>query len=320
VRCWIASKSGGIELVEADAPKPEAGQVLVRFRAAAVTHADAVAIAARPAAKRSGPRPKARPFGLSVVGRVEELGPDVSGMSGGMPVFVSEPPDGAYAELLCVPYRSVTPLPESVRVLAASVLPPLAVAYSAAERGALQPGSVALVIGQGTTGLLLTRVLHHAGARVVAADLSDEKLEIAKTFGAHLCVNVAREPLAERLRAVAPEGAAAVFPAHYDAQNLTEAVHLTAPGGRVVLLSELGVVERFDTRPMTERAVDLLSLPVVGSHAAAPRSRAIRALASREIDAERVVTHRLPLEALPAAAELADGTHPEVVQVVVEAE
>lgn len=313
MRHWVASQAGGVELVEAAAPEAGAGQVLVRFRAAAVTRADVETIISGPGREGAGA------VGLSAVGRVEELGPDVSGMTGGMPVFVMQPPGGAYAEMLCVPFRSITPLPEAIRPLAASVLPSLAVAYSAAERGALSPASVALVVGQGTTGLLLTQVLCRAGARVVAADLSSEKLELARAFGAAECVNVAQEDLAGRLRAIAPEGASAVFPAHYDAQSLTEAVRLAAPGGRVVLLSALGVVERFDTRPMTERAVDLLALPVAGPGAAAPWSRAIRALASQEIAAERVVTHRLPLEALPAAAELADGTHPEVVQVVVEA-
>jgi L-iditol 2-dehydrogenase len=71
-----------------------------------------------------------------------------------------------------------------------AMLEPVNTVLKAVRRLNLLPGDVVLVAGQGPIGLMFTRLLQLAGARVLATDLLEARLRLAKKFGAKWTLNV----------------------------------------------------------------------------------------------------------------------------------
>ena len=108
-----------------------------------------------------------------------------------------EPAGGGYAE-----YVRVMPfvLPGVVKIPAknsfdeGAMLEPVNTVLKAVRRLNLLRGDVVLVAGQGPIGLMFTRLLQLAGARVLATDLLESRLRLAKKFGAKWMLHVVRAP------------------------------------------------------------------------------------------------------------------------------
>jgi len=91
--------------------------------------------------------------------------------------------DGAFAELLAVPAANLHELPDSVRDEDAVFTEPLAAAFEILEQTPVQPGTRAVVLGDGKLGLLVAQVLAQAGARVLAVGRHAAKLAILERCG-----------------------------------------------------------------------------------------------------------------------------------------
>src|SRR5581483_3706763 len=70
------------------------------------------------------------------------------------------------------------------------MLEPVNTVLKAVKRLNLLPGDKGMVAGQGPIGLMFTRILQLQGMRVLAADLLDSRLKLAKKFGAKWILNV----------------------------------------------------------------------------------------------------------------------------------
>jgi L-iditol 2-dehydrogenase len=71
-----------------------------------------------------------------------------------------------------------------------AMLEPVNTVLKAVRRLSLLRGDVVLVAGQGPIGLMFTRLLQLAGARVIATDLLEPRLKLARKFGARWTLNV----------------------------------------------------------------------------------------------------------------------------------
>lgn len=103
--------------------------------------------------------------------------------------------DGGFASHVIVPFKYLCPVPGKVleryslaqlAVIADAVTTP----YQVIKKSGLEAGDFAIVIGVGGIGIygaLLTKIL---GARVLAIDISDEKLSVAKANGADATLNI----------------------------------------------------------------------------------------------------------------------------------
>jgi 2-desacetyl-2-hydroxyethyl bacteriochlorophyllide A dehydrogenase len=187
----------------------------------------------------SGGRSVAYPvtgWGYSEVGEVVECAPDVdaAGLAVGDVVF------GIWG------HRSEAVLPAAAlagRQIPAGVDPVAgvfarvgAVALNAVLAADLHLGETVAIFGQGVIGLLATRLAVLSGARVVAVDAIRPRLDLAGRLGAALTLDAAdgTVPVAEAIKAVAPEGADVAIEISGSYRALHEAVRSTAPGGRVV--------------------------------------------------------------------------------------
>ncbi|ARQ68309.1 NAD(P)-dependent alcohol dehydrogenase [Streptomyces marincola] len=231
------------EVVTVPEPEPGPGQVLLRVAAAGVCHSD-IALMSWPADRFPYPLPLT--LGHEGAGAVAGLGAGVTGLAEGDLVAVYGPQGcgrcakcaegkenyclraaelginppglgapGAMAEYMLVDdARFLVPLdgldPVTTVPLTDAGLTP----YHAIKRSLpkLVPGSTAVVIGAGGLGHVAIQLLRAlTPSRVIALDLSEEKLALARTVGAHDTV-LSGERAADRVRELTGgRGAQAVF-------------------------------------------------------------------------------------------------------------
>ena len=106
--------------------------------------------------------------------------------------------DGAMSEYISVPWTKVIPAP-GISARDCALIEPLSVGFHAVDRGAVTDIDTVLVIGCGMIGLGAVVRAAMRGATVIAADLDDEKLQLAKKLGATYTVNTASGDVHARL-------------------------------------------------------------------------------------------------------------------------
>jgi L-iditol 2-dehydrogenase len=97
--------------------------------------------------------------------------------------------NGAFAELLNVPDHILYRIPENVSFEQASMVEPLAVALHAVNLSGVKLGDTVAVFGSGMIGLCIIQLLKQGGNNVIAIDIIQEKLDMAKDAGADLTLN-----------------------------------------------------------------------------------------------------------------------------------
>jgi L-iditol 2-dehydrogenase len=104
-----------------------------------------------------------------------------------------QPAGGGYAEYVRVmPFvlPGVVKIPAKNSFAEGAMLEPVNTVLKAVRRLSLLRGDVVLVTGQGPIGLMFTRLLQLAGAQVIATDLLEPRLKLARKFGAKWALNV----------------------------------------------------------------------------------------------------------------------------------
>ncbi|WP_170524856.1 Zn-dependent alcohol dehydrogenase [Ruegeria arenilitoris] len=122
---------------------------------------------------------------------------------------------GAFAEKVVVSHRQIVKIPDAMpkdvaSLLSCGVITGVGAAVNSAQ---LRPGQDVVVIGAGGVGLNAIQGARLAGARrIVAVDMTEEKLEIAKEFGAtHGVLATLKEPWKAAYKALGGRGADAVL-------------------------------------------------------------------------------------------------------------
>ena len=243
-RAAVVHDFGGPLTVEQVAPRAlEPGQVRVKVEASGLCHTDIHA------AHGDWPVKPSPPFvpGHEGVGIVDELGPGVTEVAVGdrvaMPWLgyacgtcdycvsgwetlcleqknMGYSIDGGFGEYATAFARYVVKVPEGVDPLDAAPLTCAGVTtYKAVKVAGTRPSDLVAVFGVGGLGHLAIQYAAIAGGRVVAIDLHDEKLELAKELGAEFVINAGTEdPVAaiQKLGGVDQAIALAVSPKSFE--------------------------------------------------------------------------------------------------------
>lgn len=201
---------------------------------------------------------------------------------------------GAFAEYVNVPARCLIPWPESLAAEAAALAEPLANGIHVVNLTRHLPAATVLVIGAGPIGLFCQQALQVLrGARVWVADLSPERLAVARRLGAVDVINPRAQDAAKRmLEVTGGEGADLVVDAV--GAGLTKRTSLEAlrPGGAAVWIGLHENAVTFDSYGLT-----LPERQVLGTYAAKLEElkHALDLMASGQVDAQSWV-QRFPLE------------------------
>jgi NADPH2:quinone reductase len=163
-------------------PVAHAAEVVVAVRAAGVNFTDVLATQGR---SQLRVKPPFTP-GVEVSGVITSTGPGVTRVREGMRVLATCY-HGGYAEELTFAEHEVMQIPDSMdfETAAAFYIASNTALYALQKRARLRPGESLLVIGAGSgAGIAAVEIGKALGARVVAAASSDEKLALARKYGA----------------------------------------------------------------------------------------------------------------------------------------
>jgi propanol-preferring alcohol dehydrogenase len=148
--------------------------------------------------------------------------------------------DGGYAEYIALPERNVVAVPDGVSYLDAAVASDaIATPYHACHREArLGPGDTVLVIGAGGgVGIHMVQMARVCGARVLAADMGEAKLALAKQHGAEVLIDASGGDVVAQVKAATGGyGVDAVIDIVGSRRTLEGAMQALAVGGRLVLI------------------------------------------------------------------------------------
>ena len=145
---------------------------------------------------------------------------------------------GAYANYLLVPASHVIPIGDLDYRLAAVLPDAVAVPYHAVRRQArVEPGQDVLIVGVGGLGVHAIQIAKLEGARVIAADVDEERLDLARSLGADEVVNAGTGDPAGRVKRLTDGvGADAVIEIVGTPQTLAWTLPATKRGGKLIIV------------------------------------------------------------------------------------
>ncbi len=213
--------------------------------------------------------------------------------------------DGAMTEYISVPRARVFTADLSLKELC--LVEPLTVGAHAAARGRVTAQDTVAVFGCGGIGLGAIASAAFRGARTIAIDMDDRKLEVARKAGANYLINTVREDLHARLTDLTnSDGPDVVIEAIGLPVTFRAAVEEVAFTGRVVYIGYAKEPVSYETRLFVQKELDIL-----GSRNALPDDfrAVISMLESGKFPVEDAVSMIVPPE--EAAAKLAEwSAHP----------
>lgn len=222
---------------------------------------------------------------------------------------------GAFAEFMVAPAAwcfDADGLAPEVAVLAE----PTACAIHGVDRLAVAPGSRALVLGAGPTGLILAQLLATGGAaHVTVAAPSEHKLALATALGIDAVVRIGRDGSGyAALAEAAPDGYDVVVDATGASAVTERALSLVRDGGTLMIY---GVTSPEETVQINPFDIYRREITVTGSFAQITSfPDALAALRNGRVRTEGLITHRYPLEQFGEAL-AAVSTDPTAHKVVV---
>ena len=212
---------------------------------------------------------------------------------------------GGHAKYLKVPAFTLVPLPDELSfVTGAAISCGTGTAYGALRRIRISGNDTIAIFGQGPVGLSATQLASAMGARVIALDVSPERLERAKEFGADEVVNPrSNDPVGAIKDLTHGYGAEFTLDTSSQPEGRIAAVRATKVWGTTCFVGERNQVT-IDVSPDMLRK----QLTIVASWTFSQMGQAECAqfVVDRGIDVEKLFTHRWQLEQAEEAYTLFD--------------
>ena len=206
--------------------------------------------------------------------------------------------DGTQAEYVRIPHAdtSLYRLPEGAEeealVMLSDILP---TGFECGVlNGKVQPGDTVAIVGAGPIGLAaLLTAQFYSPAEIIMIDLDDNRLEIAKRFGATTTVNSKNsDAVAQVMRMTGDRGVDAAIEAVGIPATFVLCEDIVAPGGTIANIGVHGVkadlhLERLWSHniTITTRLVDTVTTPML-----------LKTVQAGKIDPKRLITHRFRLD------------------------
>jgi L-iditol 2-dehydrogenase len=232
-----------------------------------------------------------------------------------------EPAGGGFAEYVRVMdwivERGTVSIPDGVSFEQACFVEPVNTCMKGIQNLRLLPGETVLTIGQGPIGIILSVLAKRAGARVVTSDLYGQRLTISTRFGLQDGIDASRTDPIEAVRGqTAGRGADAVIVAVGSNALIRTAMDAVRPGGRVLLFAQTARGEAV----IDPAAVCVDEKTLLGSYSASVelQEESVRFVMNREMDLEKLVSHRFALSRSPEALHLAAHPQADSMKIVIQ--
>ena len=328
-------KPGELKLIDMDKPViTKKDNVLIKMKAAGICGSD-MGIYRGTNAAATYPRV----IGHEMVGVVEEVGEGVASLKPGDRVIVDQVVscghcyacrkgrgnvcgnlqvrgvhiDGGYREYIAVPEQDCYLLPDTLSDVEAVMIEPTTIAIQSCSRAGLCEEDVLLILGCGALGSTILKIARLSGAKIVVADIVQDKLEEALDNGADYVINISKEDLAERMRELTGGyGATVSIDAACTKDSLLTLMEFTGNAGRVITMG-------FSVAPteVNQFVITSKELDVRGSRLQNKKFQAaIDLIREGRLDLSGTVSHTFPLEKAQEAFDFMNSKDPSIRKVV----
>jgi len=216
--------------------------------------------------------------------------------------------DGAFAEYMKIPPQAIqrgtlVKIPDQLSNEEAVLIEPFSCCLHGLLRANIRPGDTVLVIGAGPIGLAHTKLLRLLGAGyIIASDVVDSRLEVAKKFGADATVKSKEGNLPLKVKELTKDkGADSVIVAAPSKEAVEEGLKIVRRGGRIVIFGGCPANSLIQIDP---NLIHYSEITVTGSiDSTIDDFRRTVQLISR-LNLKPFITHRFPLEEVHQAMQV----------------
>ena len=324
---------GNIEIKEIPTPKPAAGEVLIKVKAAGLCHTDIYLYQWDSFFETAFNVSPPVVMGHEFAGIISDVGAGVSLVKPGDSVIVNPvlfcghcyycqigslqlcmnrpllgyEVNGGFAEYVVIRETNVYKLPPHVNLEVAALAEPFGTSIHALGRVHIEPGEKLLISGPGPIGLMTQILALKSGAsRIYISGLSKDKerLQVAKKLGG-IPVNVEEVNIKKFiLDETNGMGVDVAFEASGSSKALMEDLALIRKGGR---LGVLGLSKTASFEPAFLVA-DEKSIIGIRSYTADTWRRCQEILSNQTVDLTPIISHRLPLRELEKGIQLVENS------------
>jgi L-iditol 2-dehydrogenase len=232
------------------------------------------------------------------------------------------PSGGGFAEYVKVPGHIVRnggliEIPDNITFEQASFVEPTNCCLKAVKKAQIAPGQTVLITGAGPIGLMFIMLVNHFGARAVATDLIDSRIEKALSVGAEAAFNARDPELSSKIQQLTNGmGVDTTLLAVPSDKAFFQALDCTRKGGKILFFAEFPDEVEIPINPniLYRREIDL-----IGSYSSSYRLQALSAdiVFNQRIDVDALVSDRYPLKELAAAVEKAVAPTAETFKILI---
>lgn len=225
--------------------------------------------------------------------------------------------DGGLAEYVKVRSVNCVRLPENVSFEEGAIITDaVATAYHAVKLADIQIGDTVVIYGCGGLGIHAVQLANMSGGEVVAIDVIDDKLKLAKKLGAKYTINAKEvDPIKEVLNITDNNGADIAMEFIGTVDTIVNTLNSVVRGGKAILVGLCGKDVAYDTRKIVRG-----QLQVIGSYAFTKKDivDVVNLVSVGKLDLSHSITHRFPLEKVNQALETLEKNIGNPIRMVIE--
>ena len=195
-------------------------------------------------------------------------------------------------------------IPENIPFSDAIMIEPLSIAFQARSRANVVDDDIIFILGAGALGKSMIKAMALTKAKIIVADIFDDKLEEAKKLGAHYTVNAKKENMIEVVRKLSGGyGPTVSIDAAGLVSSLADLAELTCNAGRVITMAFLEEPSQVAIFKITAKELDIRGSRLQNNKF----DEVINAVKNGDIDISGLVSHKIPFADTKKAFDLIDS-------------
>jgi len=225
--------------------------------------------------------------------------------------------DGSFAEYMLMPERHLYKLPDEISLEEAALIEPATIALAGIRHSNAAKGDTLLIIGTGAIGISVIPMAKAMGiGKVIISGRKPYKLEVAKTMGADVAVNVTKEDLKETvMRETNGKGADIIVETSGNINTPNQCVEMIKTGGFIALV---GFYEmRLDGFHIDAFVMKAALMRGITGELGLPR-QVIDLMVREKISLKPLITHRFRFEEVVRVFETAGRLNDTKIKMMVE--
>lgn len=221
--------------------------------------------------------------------------------------------DGGYREYMAVPEKDCYILPDGLSDQDAVMIEPTTIAIQSCSRAKLSKDDTLLIMGCGALGSTILKIASLSGAKIIAADIMDDKLNEALDNGADYAINILKEDIEEKCREYTDGyGPTVSIDAACSKDSLLTLLRVTGNAGRVITMGFSEAPTEINQYLITSKELD-----VRGSRLQNRKFKeAIELINEGRLDLNGSISHSFPIEEAQKAFDFADSKSSDIRKIV----